>query len=107
MAAFEFPPITINYGDGSTVIAEVWPVDVVRLEELTDESMSSLGDKMGMRHILPLAWYALKRSGSVTTTCDEWMETVKSFDMGNDDEQAPKDLGAPDSTETQTVPTGS
>lgn len=87
----EFPPITIVLADGTSLCADIWPADLYRLEEQSNISLPALGGSFSFRHLLPLAWFALRRNKQIPIewTIDDFVDRVKDLDI-DDSAAGPK-----------------
>lgn len=81
--------IAVTFVDGSTGVAALAPVDLVRFEDLTNRKVTDFGSGIGYSDICRLAWLSFQRRDASTPDFMEWMETVADINPGESEEIVP------------------
>ena len=79
----------VIHEDGSSVDAVASTLDLVRWEERSDRSIASLYESRKLGDITWLAWQALSRKKQTDLGYEDWLDTVRTIEIGDDDEPAP------------------
>ena len=79
----------VMHEDGSSVDAVASTLDLIRWEERSDRSIASLYESRKLGDITWLAWQALSRKKQTDLGYEDWLDTVRTIEIGDDDEPPP------------------
>jgi hypothetical protein len=81
--------IEVEQSDGSSVVASVITLDLVRFEQQFDKSVGQFASDMKLSDICWLAWHALERTKQTAKSFDEWLENVEMVSLSNEPDPVP------------------